>query len=159
MSLDLDKIRKELEPLFNYSKTAQVCLQGTHDNLDPFLGCRKFNDITFQYAFSPYIETDFVKPIFNIPYLNSIMEDLKMFRTRIMTLKPGRCYHYHRDYTKRIHIPIETNKNCFIIDNMQVKHLSADGNYYIVDTTKMHTALNGSKKENRTHIVGGINAT
>ena len=85
------------------------------------------------------------------------MKDLKMFRTRVLILRPYECYSYHRDYTKRIHIPVITNKSSFIVEDRQLKHLPADGNYYVVDTTKMHTALNGSRNnEDRLHIVGGI---
>ena len=37
MSLDLDKIKKELEVLPKYKE--QIALQGTKDNLDPFYPC------------------------------------------------------------------------------------------------------------------------
>ena len=33
-------------------------------------------------------------------------------------------------------------------------HLPADGSAYLVDTTKLHTAINASLGYNRTHIVG-----
>ena len=36
MSLDLDRIKKELETLSKYDE--QIALQGTKDNLDPFFG-------------------------------------------------------------------------------------------------------------------------
>ena len=154
MSLDLKRIKKELETLPNLENIKQISLQGTHDNLDPFLGVGKLRLIKGDYK-----ETDFVVPIFDIPYINSIMKDLKMFRTRLMKLYPRECYTYHYDYTKRIHIPLVTDKNCFIIDDKQIKHLPADGNHYIVDTTKWHTALNDSAELTRTHIVGGIDVT
>jgi hypothetical protein len=137
-------------------------LQGTYDNLDPFFGVGKWSSLGLR---ENYKAIDFVVPIFNIPYINSIMENLKMFRTRIMKLVPRECYTYHYDYTKRIHIPIVTDKNCFIVENNQLKHLPADGNYYVFDTTKMHTAfngsggINGSQKVDRIHIVGGIDVT
>jgi hypothetical protein len=148
MPFDLDKIKQELESLPEYRD--QICLQGTHDNLDPFLGIGKLKNIQPKYE-----ETDFVFPIFDLPYVNSIMKDLKLFRTRVMLLLPSRCYTYHYDYSPRIHIPIKTNKRCFIVEDGRLKHLPADGNYYLVDTTKWHTALNGSA-EDRIHIVGGI---
>ena len=127
-------------------------MQGTKDNLDPFASVGNMNKWNHDYD-----ETDFVVPIFDLPYINSIMKDLKMFRTRVLILRPYECYSYHRDYTKRIHIPVITNKSSFIVEDRQLKHLPADGNYYVVDTTKMHTALNGSRNnEDRLHIVGGI---
>lgn len=151
MSLDLEKIKKELQTLPDMTNISQIGLQGTNDNLDPFLSVGTINKI------EKYKETDFVVPIFDIPYINSIMAELKMFRTRLMVLKPRECYSYHYDFTKRIHIPVITNENCFIVENRQLRHLPADGNYYVVDTTKMHTALNGSRdNKDRLHIVGGI---
>jgi len=147
MPLDIEKIKQELKTLPDFDD--QICLQGTHDNMDPFLGIGKLKNI------DPYKETDFNKPIFDIPYINSIIENLKMFRTRVMVLEPRTCYTYHYDYSPRIHIAVETNDRCFVVENKKLKHLPADGNYYIMDTTKWHTALNGSAK-NRIHIVGGI---
>ena len=151
MSLDLEKIKKELQTLPDMTNISQIGLQGTKDNLDPFLSVGTINKI------EKYKETDFVVPIFDIPYINSIMAELKMFRTRLMILKPRECYTYHYDFSKRIHIPVITNESCFIVENRQLRHLPADGNYYVVDTTKMHTALNGSRdNDDRLHIVGGI---
>jgi len=149
MSLDIEKIKNELKllPMFD----EQICLQGTKDNLDPFWGIGKWNE---KYEMG-YKETDFNTFIFDLPYINSILLDLKMYRTRVMNLKSKTCYTYHRDITKRIHIPIETNKDCFMIVNKEVKHYPADGNYYIVDTTQYHTALNASNQD-RVHLVGVI---
>ena len=149
MSLDLDKIKKELEILPEYNE--QIALQGTKDNLDPFYACGAeiFNNTGKR-------EHEFNTPIFDMPYINSIIKDLKMYRTRVMVLKPKRCYTYHQDTTKRIHIPLVTNDKCFFIINSQVKQYPADGNYYVVDTTQMHTAINASK-EDRIHIIGVIN--
>jgi len=151
MSLDLEKIKKELQTLPDMTNISQIGLQGTKDNLDPLLSVGSINKI------QKYKESDFIVPIFDVPYINSIMAELKMFRTRIMILKPRECYTYHYDFSQRIHIPVITNESCFIVENRQLRHLPADGNYYVVDTTKMHTALNGSRdNEDRLHIVGGI---
>ena len=149
MSLDLDKIKKELEILPEFKE--QIALQGTKDNLDPFYACGAeiFNNTGKR-------EHEFDTPIFDMPYINSIIKDLKMYRTRVMILKPKTCYTYHQDTTKRIHIPLVTNDKCFFIINSQVKHYPADGNYYVVDTTQMHTALNASK-EYRIQIIAVIN--
>ena len=149
MSIDLEKIKQELKLLPKFDE--QICLQGTEDNLDPFWGIGKWNR---KYKVG-YEETDCNKFIFDLPYTNSIIAELKMYRTRVMNLKGKTCYTYHRDATKRIHIPIETNENCFMILDKQVKHYPADGNYYVVDTTKYHTALNASFLD-RIHIVGVV---
>ena len=149
MPLDIEKIKSELKLLPKFDE--QICLQGTKDNLDPFWGVGKWNE---KYEMG-YKETDFNKFIFDLPYTNSIIDELKMYRTRVMNLKSKTCYTYHKDLSKRIHIPIETNESCFMIIDRQIKNYPADGNYYVVDTTQYHTALNASKKD-RIHIVGVI---
>lgn len=149
MSLDIKKIKSELKLLPKFDE--QICLQGTKDNLDPFWGIGKW----LEKHEKGYKETDFNTFIFDMPYVNSILSDLKMYRTRVMNLKSKTCYTYHKDLSKRIHIPVETNKDCFMIINKEVKHYPADGNYYVVDTTQYHTALNASMMD-RIHIVGVI---
>ena len=149
MNIDIEKIKSELKLLPKFDE--QICLQGTKDNLDPFWGVGKWNE---KYEMG-YKETDFSTFIFDLPYINSILSDLKMYRTRVMNLKPKTCYTYHKDLSKRIHIPIETNESCFIIIDKQIFHYPADGNYHVVDTTKNHTALNASMLD-RIHIVGVI---
>lgn len=149
MNIDIEKIKSELKLLPKFDE--QICLQGTKDNLDPFWGVGRW----LEKHQMGYKETDFNNFIFDLPYTNSIIDELKMYRTRVMNLKSKTCYTYHKDISKRIHIPIETNKNCFIIINKEVKHYPADGNYYVVDTTQYHTALNASMLD-RIHIVGVI---
>ena len=70
-------------------------------------------------------------------------------------MKPKTCYTYHQDWSKRLHIPLITNENCFFIIDDKVSRHPADGRSYIVDTTKMHTFVNASL-ENRIHIVGCV---
>ena len=72
-----------------------------------------------------------------------------------MRLKSKECYTYHWDHLKRIHIPLITNEKCFFIVDNKLSQLPADGNYHMVDTTKMHTAINASW-EDRLHIVGVV---
>ena len=151
MPIDLDKIKDELKllPKFKAPFFDQICLQGVTDNPDPFFGCGTISNI------KPYKETDFTEPNFNFPYINSIIEELNMYRTRVLVLKPKVCYSIHSDPTKRIHIPVITNEHCWLIVNKEIIHLPADGRHYEIDTTQKHTALNGSW-EDRIHIVGCI---
>ena len=72
-------------------------------------------------------------------------------RIRLMRLKPFRCYSWHYDTTPRIHIPLITSKQCFLVVEQESKHLEC-GNIWWVDTTKYHTAVNGSDRE-RYHLV------
>ena len=48
----------------------------------------------------------------------------------------------HYDQVKRLHIPIVTNEYCFFVIEDKIVRYPADGNYYIIDTTKHHTAIN-----------------
>ena len=72
-----------------------------------------------------------------------------------MKMKPKTCYLWHADKTKRLHIPVYTHPHCFLLVDGEQFHIPADGKAVVVDTTKMHTALNASKID-RIHIVGAF---
>ena len=143
---DLNKIKDEIKTLPNWKE--QICLQGTKTIKDHFVGTGRAIDL-------PEKEIEFTYPLFDIPYINSIIKEHNLYRVRLMNLKPKRCYTYHYDLTKRFHIPIETNDKCFFIVDKKVVQFPADGNYYILDTTKNHTAINASK-EDRIHLIGNF---
>ena len=67
MSLDLEKIKKELQTLPSYDE--QISLQGVKDNLDPFWGITTWNE---KHKMGMK-ETDFNIPLFDIPYINSCL--------------------------------------------------------------------------------------
>jgi hypothetical protein len=83
--------------------------------------------------------------------LNKIQEHYPIYRTRFMLSHPKTNLSWHRDLTKRIHIPIYTNDNCFMIIDDNVIRLPF-GNTYLVDTVKHHTAVNASSSK-RVHLV------
>lgn len=148
MPININKILLELESLPEYD--TQISLQTVE-------GCTDYNYGTGPITLNdPHKEEEFIIPLFDIPYTNSIIKNLNMFRSRVMRLKYRTCYSYHYDATKRIHIPLITNENCFMVIDDKVYRYPADGNYYTIDTTKMHTAVNASWDE-RIHIVGCIN--
>lgn len=90
-------------------------------------------------------------------YTNSIIDQYKMYRTRLMLLFSYTCYSWHQDYSPRIHIPLLSNSECFFVIDKEKIHTPADGSVYWVDTTKPHTFVNASKDNFiRTHIVGCI---
>ena len=145
--IDIDRILVELD--MHVPNASQVALQGVEGNNDPLYGVGKLSGIEHK-------ENEFIIPNFNIEYTNSILKKLGMYRSRLMTMRETSCYSYHKDPTKRIHIPLITNDKCFMVIDDIVHRYPADGSYYIVDTTKMHTAINGSW-EDRVHIVGCTN--
>ena len=145
---DIQKILNELNILPKWY--TQICLQGIKGLADPFLCCGKIKRLKFD-------EKEFTSLLFDIPYTNSIISNLGLYRTRVLRLKPSQCYSYHRDPTKRIHIPLITNIKSFLIIDKEAIHLPADGNHYLIDTIQKHTAINASPehlKEDRIHIVG-----
>lgn len=159
---DIERIKEELKSLPEFEE--QIALQGLGDG-DYITG-------TIGWKEKKIIETDHVHFNFDLPYTNSIIKELNLCRARVMKLKPKSTYSYHWDKTPRIHIPIITNTHClFIVDEVlkeipapyhnfdivstpkKIFHLPADGNYYKVDTTMCHTAINLSPYD-RIHIVG-----
>ena len=145
MKYDLELIKKELNTLPEYD--TQLYLQG--DTPDMIA-----DEPIKNYLLVDETEKDFWVPLFDIPYINSIMKDNNLVRTRIMKMKPKTCYYWHHDKTKRLHIPIQTHEHCFLLlDNDRI-HLPADGTAYEIDTRLNHTALNCSKID-RIHI-GGV---
>ena len=84
-----------------------------------------------------------------------ISEHFKLARMRIIALEQKTCLTWHVDLEKRIHVPIITDEKCrFVVEDTSF-HLPADGNAYIVDTTKHHTVFNGSRIV-RIHLIASI---
>jgi hypothetical protein len=143
MSINIEHILLELEDLPKYD--TQLSLQVTADG----------SSGEGQLAKLDYKEEDFNVFAYDIPYTNSVLSELGMYRTRLMNMKPKTCYSYHWDPTKRMHIPLLTNENNFFVIDDEISRYPADGSYYLIDTTKKHTFVNASF-ENRLHIVGCV---
>lgn len=145
MHIDIERILLELESLPEYD--TQIMLQYAGDNKDPFYGTGNLKD-------TKYWEYEYCNFLFKqLTYTNMLIDKFNMVRTRVMRMHPKTCYTYHKDHTKRLHIPLITNENCMFIIDDKIHRYPADGNYYVVDTTKKHTAVNASFEE-RIHIVG-----
>ena len=71
-----------------------------------------------------------------------------------MQSDPKSCLTLHHDLTKRIHIPLITNDQCFMMIEDNIYYLKP-GNVYLTNTTLKHTAVNASKSS-RIHIVGCV---
>ncbi len=90
-------------------------------------------------------------------YLEKIIKQHNSYRTRIMLMPPRQCYSIHADPTKRIHIPIITNNQCWMVwPKNSACHQLVTERAYITDTTQPHTFINGGL-EDRIHIVMCIN--
>ena len=144
---DIERILLEMESLPKWD--FQICLQSYEGNRDHTFGCgllKKIHD-------HGRLETDLTYKIFNIPYINSIIEEHQLYRTKFFKMKPKTCYSYHRDQTKRLHVPIITNDKCFLVVDDEVVRTPVEGSPYVIDTTKIHTAVNASFEE-RIHLIG-----
>ena len=153
-TVDLDKIKRELSTI-KYTET--FSLQGTKSNDHPLQYIFPADASTNAWERSPkhLRAKDLTVPLFDVPYVNSLLDTYKVGYGRCCILESKTCYTYHMDISKRIHIPIETNDKCFFVLNDEVVRLPADGSVYEVDTTKIHTFINGSMSI-RTHIVGTL---
>ena len=145
MSIDIERILLEMQILPEY-KTQLALQKAPGSKLSGEGTLSDLDDVT---------ENMFTEFIYNMKYTNSILKEHNVYRARLMKLKPRTNYTYHQDYTKRFHIPLITNDKCFFVIDDEVIRYPADGNYHIVDTTKFHTAINGSI-EDRIHIIGCI---
>ena len=58
-----------------------------------------------------------------------------LIRSRILTLVPGKKYSDHYDPSPRIHVPITTNSNAFVIIENKKYNLKNDGTVYFADKT------------------------
>lgn len=85
-------------------------------------------------------------------FFNSI--PLSLYRSRLMVIQPRTCYSIHTDLSPRIHIAVDTHPHArFVFTSPpSVVHIPADSYAWLVDTTKEHTAFNGSLKP-RIHFV------
>lgn len=143
--VDIEKILLEIEMVPDFKKN-QVMLQTVKGSNDPYYGIGKSTDLQHK-------EKEFVEPLYDMPYLNSIFKKLNWARSRLMRVQNKSNYSWHYDGTCRAHIPLITNDNNFFIIEDQIYRMPADGGIYIADTTKYHTFVNASF-EDRIHIVG-----
>lgn len=152
--IDIQKIKQEVFSLPEYDAPAQFILQGVKNQKDKKYGIGKATNLNHK-------EEEYIYPLYNIPYTNSIMQELGLYRTRIMKMKPKSTYTWHADYTKRLHIPLQSDwEKCFMLfetvdGSFEVLRMEPNGNYYEVDTTRNHTAINASHTP-RIHLVGLI---
>jgi hypothetical protein len=77
-----------------------------------------------------------------ISELSSLLH-LKIFRLRWMKLSEKSCYSFHKDWSKRLHIPIITSKDSYFLFQNPLELAQLEENHaYVVDTTRVHTAIN-----------------
>ena len=162
--------------VISWGDTNQICLNTTKDEPDNFFlgaGSLDYNwgDVKVitkngntEYIIPsktlPYGEKDF--SILCSQFKNTVFEEIynvlsdnfTLGRIRLMNLKPKKCLSWHVDHTPRIHLPIKTQEGCLMVVENEVFHMEKN-TWWMVDTTKKHTAFNSSK-ENRIHLVAVV---
>ena len=149
---EVNKVKVALNK--SWKNIEQVGLQAHKPNLDPLQQPYECYASVGRMTKLQYPETYFKYPLWELPTINRLMEKYGMVRTRIMQSGPKTCLTLHQDMTKRIHIPLITNQNCFMMIEDKIYRLKA-GKVYLTNTTLKHTAVNASDSS-RVHIVGCI---
>ena len=165
------QLRIQCEQFVNKNQlhSNQFCFTNTDDNNDPSQGCGSLvwkhnlnneeqtkvkRDIIYQ-------EEDFTK--FNSEYVGTPVHDIYLWMTeryrigrfRLMLVKPKVCYTWHRDLNQRLHVPVSTHENAYMMfKDLKAKHMP-HGSAYLTDTTEHHTAMNLGER-NRIHLVGVV---
>ena len=98
----------------------------------------------------------------NDTYFKHVYDKINEFfdigRCRVIKMPPRTTLSWHRDPEKRLHIAIKTNHGARMFIEHTGYHISADGNIYVTDNTKYHTAINGGE-EDRIHLVATVLGT
>jgi len=153
-NVDIESINNEIsilkQSLGLQLEWDQISLQGHQPNLNPN---KYWKASTGKASSIDFPETYYKHLLFNnIPTINRYIEKYGLVRARLMKSKSKTCLSWHRDLSKRVHIPVKSQAGCFMIieDN---KYYLEPGKIYLVNTTKYHTAFNGSPLS-RVHIMG-----
>jgi len=168
LKFDLERLRGEISRLEEDIPFEKDCQQIalTHRPLaaSPFYdGVGSLYDLTTGAPLGE--ESDFFE--FNAKlngwYIHEVYKTIKsefpeLGRVRLMGLRPKSCLSVHRDTGFRLHVPIVSGKQCFMIyQDSGLVHMPADGHAYLADTIKPHSAMNGHADFRRVHMVFSIN--
>lgn len=148
---DVDFLKQEvynLTNLYGWGDLGQLCITNPPGENDFFKGIGPLMTSKNFTVLNKFLNGQYIEKVYN-----TIKNDYPVGRVRIMLLPGQKCYSIHADVTKRIHIPIETNDQCMMIINDEVKRMPADGGAWLTNTTKPHTALNGNHVFNRIHLL------
>lgn len=119
-----------------------------YDFIKEQISLKNFHLLNEMTVMNKFFVDSYVEEVYN-----TIAADFNVSRARFMTLdKDKRGYSYHKDASKRLHIPLVTNEDNILLVDDVVYRLDVPGALYEVDTTKKHTALNLGW-EDRVHIV------
>ena len=155
---DIEKLHQESIKLFDdiNPPSNQICLTHTEnakgnlweEGVGSALYAKKFIITKDFTVLNAALKGTYIEEVYH-----NVFEKYPFGRMRLMKLTGKTCMSLHSDLEKRIHIPIVTNEDCLMIVDDEVIHMPADGNAYLVDTTKRHTALNSNQDFDRIHLM------
>jgi hypothetical protein len=96
-----------------------------------------------------------LNPAFKNTPIEELVTRLKLTRTRLMWVGPFACYSMHKDPSRRIHIPLITNSDCYFLFKYGTPTHLRLGKIYLTDTRSEHTFINCSDSP-RLHLVGAV---
>ena len=131
----------------DFVKSKQSGLQYI-ENGDPWLsatGKSNGKDLNF----------DILNEFFKDTIFEEIIKKYNLKRTRLMWINPGCCYSMHKDLTPRVHIPLITNNQCFMVFKSGIVKYLPPGRVYWTDTRFEHTSMNCSETP-RLHLIGVV---
>jgi Aspartyl/Asparaginyl beta-hydroxylase len=149
IEVDVDRLREVIMP-YTVNRS-QVCLNssdgksleegaGSAFNIEQERGrSRLLNDV---------FKNTYVEQVYN-----SLREICDFGRARAMTVAPKSNYSFHTDITRRLHIPLTTNEQSFLVVGGQRVYVPKDGHPYEINTRIPHNAVNGHSSMPRTHLV------
>lgn len=73
-------------------------------------------------------------------------------RGRILAARPGHVHSEHKDNDIRIHLPVFTNQDCWMIYGEDAYHMPADGSMYLINGFRLHRFYNKGTMD-RIHMV------
>jgi len=154
---DFNLLVEEVQDLIKrvgLSENQLICQGREQDGEDWHLGTGSLLELehkeedTYKYIF----------PSLKGTVLEKYIKKYNGYRTRIMNVSPRNCYSIHRDPTPRIHIPIVTNKDAWMVwPHYNECHHMGLGHTYWADTTKFHSFMNAGA-EDRIHIIMCVDA-
>lgn len=151
-TIDIHNLKISLQNYINNALNNEVKQQGLRWAGD-FEG---ISDLRYSAANPKKItEVDFVNWQPGTEILQTIASQLNIKnqgRVRMLMMLPKTTYSFHYDLDMwRVHIPLITNKDCFMIVDGKLWHLDV-GYAYLVKVKDYHLALNAGN-EKRIHIV------
>lgn len=151
---EFEKLRKEIFEIVDRVefKDNQIILQSLNDNEEWHLGVGAIEELEEKDERKYSV----INRSIEHTEISQIIKKYQGFRARIMRMYPRNCYSVHKDPTPRIHIPIETNDQCWMVwpYNNVCANMPA-GNVYFTDTTKMHSFFNAGLEE-RIHVIFNV---